>query len=216
MLNICMTRPGFAIVEGKRYRAFFFEDGSISDIYDEETKSYINYGIFIRKRKRENNFRFIRHATDGEIEKTNLEVLFTDKEKRVICGKPRTCKLSGGKIVEVYDEDKKVYVPHDEFLRQQEEYKTNPIVDDTKEGYYSTRGKRERVKVKEDKKLDDDIKNKLSTLTTDTSTFVGSSGTYPVDISISGSPEISVDVKTTTKAKIKDPYDWYIKKVLKY
>lgn len=46
------------------------------------------------------------------------------KGSRYICGKIRTCKIYGDKIIDVYDDEKKIYVPCDEFLRRQEEHKT--------------------------------------------------------------------------------------------
>lgn len=58
------------------------------------------------------------------------------KGSRYICGKIRTCKISGDKIIDVYDDEKRVYVPCDEFLRQQEEYKTIKEDDDEEEDPY--------------------------------------------------------------------------------
>jgi len=145
-----------------------------------------------------------------------------EKEKRVICGKPRTCKLSGGKVVEVYDEDKKVYVPHDEFLRQQEEYKTNPIVDDTldkkdeKKEYYTTKGKKEKG-VKEEKKPE--VQIPLSNTITTSNINLSTSGTPEIDISIPDAPEIQVNIdskKDKEKIEDADPFNWYINQHLKY
>lgn len=140
------------------------------------------------------------------------------KEARVVCGKARTCKLSGGKVIDVYDEEKKVYVPYEEFLRQQEEYKTNPIIDDTldkkddkkddKKEYFTTHGKKEKAS-KGDKKVED--QNLSSNILSTSNINLSTSG-------IPDAPEINVDVDTKKdKEKIEDadPYDWYLKRILR-
>lgn len=50
------------------------------------------------------------------------------RQKVLISGKIRVCKILNRKISEVYDDDKKVYLPYDLFLRQQGEYKIRPIM----------------------------------------------------------------------------------------
>lgn len=209
-----MTKPGFVTIGKKKIRAFLDDKGQPIEVYDEDVKAYVIY---------------------GKTEKSKLEVLYTmEKETRYICGKTRTCKISNGKIVEVYDDDKKVYVPHDEFLRQQEEYKTNPIVDDTKDEkkgekkeYYTTHGKKtketkdseEDKKAKGDKKLEEQILPK--NIATTTMNTYGTSGTIPaidymsVPVNVDDSKVDSDRVKITNKKK-DDPYDWYIRKILKY
>lgn len=129
-------------------------------VWKENRKEPGKFGLYHVVSK--NDLRFIRNAVEGEIERTDLDVLYMEKEGRNICGKIRTCKISGNKIVEVYDDDKKVYLPYDLFMKQQEEYKTNPIVDDTTEEYkkkqkeyYTTHGKKtkEIKEIKEIKKI---------------------------------------------------------------
>ena len=120
-----------------------------------------------------------------------------EKEKRVIAGKARSCKIVGKEITEVYDEDKKVYVPFQEFLRQQEEYKTNPIVDDTedaKKEYYTTHGKKTKVVKDDNKKTVMEIPtNILST----TSTNFSTSGTANINF-----PDVPIiDIKLGSDKK---------------
>lgn len=144
-----------------------------------------------------------------------------EKEKRVVCGKARTCKISGGKVLEVYDEDKKVFLPVDLFTKQQEEYKTNPIVDDTldkkdeKKEYYTTHGKKEKVS-KGDKKPE--VQTVPMNMDSTSNINLSTSGTSGIDISIPDAPEVNVDVETKKdKEKIEDadPFDWYLKRILR-
>ena len=148
------------------------------------------------------------------------------KEARVVCGKARTCKLSGGKVIDVYDEDKKVYVPYEEFLRQQEEYKTNPIIDDTldkkdekkdeKKEYFTTHGKKTK-EMKEDKKPE--VKTLLSNTTSTSNINLSTSGTSGIDILIPNTPDINVNANIKKEKdyefKEKDPYNWYVKRILR-
>lgn len=133
-------------------------------------------------------------------------MIYMNKEGRNICGKVRTCKVSGGKILEVYDDEKKVYVPYDLFMRQQEEYKTNLIVDDAAEGYkkaheeyYATHGKKTRIlenetDMKEDKKPYENKKpdNKVIPMNTAT-TILSTSGTGTSGITISDNIKVSIE-----------------------
>lgn len=143
------------------------------------------------------------------------------KEARVVCGKARTCKLSGGKVIDVYDEDKKVYVPYEEFLRQQEEYKTNPIVDDTldkkdeKKEYFTTHGKKTK-ETKLDKKPE--VQNLPSNTHSTSNINLSTSGASGIDISVPDAPEINVGIeikKDKEKIEDADPYDWYLKRILR-
>ncbi len=195
-------------------------------VWKEKKKEPGKFGLYLVVGK--NILEFIRNATEGEIERSNLDVLFMDKEKRVVCGKARTCKLSGGKVIEVYDDDKKVYVPFDEFLRQQEEYKTNPIVDDTldiekkkdekkdeKKEYFTTHGKKIK-ETKEDKKVDKQIVPSNTVMNSNIN--LSTSGTSGLDVSIPNVPDINVNVNTEKEKdyeKESDPYEWFIKRVLR-
>jgi hypothetical protein len=111
-----------------------------------------------------------------------------------------------------------VYVPYEEFLRQQEEYKTNPIVDDTKDEkkeYFTTHGKKIKG-VKEEKKPEDQIP--LSNTATVSNINLSTSGTSGIDISVPEVPEILVNVDTKKGDEIEnesDPYDWYVKRILR-
>lgn len=173
--------PGFILVGKKKIRAFLV-DGKPVEVYDKGIGDYIPY-----------------YKVKQEIENGTFDM---EREKRVIEGKARTCKITGNKIYEVYDEDKKVYVPYEEFLRQQEEYKTNPIVDDTKvkEEINKDAKKDKKVVIREEEKKSNEKDKKVVTGSTTTSNInFSTSGTSGADISMLPKNEIQINVKTETK-----------------
>jgi hypothetical protein len=40
------------------------------------------------------------------------------KEKKIVCGRARTCKIIGKSIIEVFDDDKKIFIPYNEFISE--------------------------------------------------------------------------------------------------
>ncbi len=109
----------------------------IIEVYDDEKKVYIPYSeLFQEEHRLENEFIDTYIINEKEniknwLTQTKPEIFYNERgqfrQKILISDKIRTCKIVNRKIYEVYDDEKKVYVPYEEFLRQRGEYIIHPI-----------------------------------------------------------------------------------------
>jgi len=137
-------------------------------------------------------------------------------EKRIILGKARTCKMAYGKINEVFDELSEKYLSLNSFLKLfNEKGERISIINAQREKAEKEKLEKQKVNVEKQAEVQ---KLPLNTLTT-SNINLSTSGTSVLDISIPNTPDINVNVNAETKiGKIKnpDPFNWYIKKRLKY
>lgn len=136
------------------------------------------------------------------------------REKRIIGGKSHTVEVFGTKIINVLDPETKTMTRYEDYLKDLELREKEKERKERKE-----REKEKQYDVNEPKlELISKEAQKIKTRNTST-TAISTSGTAGIDILV---PNIKVNVNTDTGDNIekdiekdKDPYNWYIRRVLR-
>lgn len=113
-------------------------------------------------------------------------------EKRVICGKPRSCKLIDGKVSEVFDDEIRKWMPKNEFEEKHGGMIVKKEVKVEKEEYKIVPKIEEKIEEKKEDKIE--IPNVI--ISTTTSATTGSGG------SLSGTGNIVADYKVPVKVNV--------------